>query len=294
MDSSRVPVPPHLPDRPEVRDDILNYYCEVQQFDNECGEILDILRARKLLDNTLVIMTSDNGWQMPRGLANCHDLGVRVPLAVHMPGKVRKGHVANEFVKLDDLFPTILEAAGLTPKATPAKSLWPLLNGRSDPARDHMFVERERHANVRRGDLSYPVRGLRTREYLYLRNLAADRYPAGDPELYWAVGPYGDADPSASKTLLTDPARREELSKYFELSFGKRPAEELYDLRHDPGQIDNVASNAEYAKIKALLSKRVDAWMRETGDPRASGWTDFFDKAPYSGARARPTSGQKN
>jgi arylsulfatase A-like enzyme len=168
----------------------------------------------------------------------------------------------------------VLEAAGLrAPAAMTAASLL------RSTGRDAMFVERERHANVRRGDLAYPVRGVRTRDWLYLRNIEPDRWPAGDPELYWAVGPYGDIDDSQSKRLLM--ASRPQ--PYFDLCMGKRPAEELYDLRSDPGQVRNIAERSK-AK-RAELAAMVDKWMRATEDPRANGRTDYWDKVPYYGAR---------
>jgi N-sulfoglucosamine sulfohydrolase len=287
LDASKVKVPPHVPDHPAVRDDILNYYCEVQQFDRECGTLLELLRDKKLLDNTLIVMTSDNGWQIPRGLANCYDLGVHVPMAIRWPGRARAGLVTDAFVSLADLFPTFLEAAGLPVPKVDGRSLAPLLAGKPQPAWDHMFLERERHANVRRGNLSYPVRGIRTRDYLYLRNLAPDRHPAGDPELYWAVGPYGDVDGTQTKSLITAADRPAAWQKFFDLSFGKRPAEELYDLRADPGQIHNVAGMPQHRALQQKLSQRVTEWMRATGDPRAKGWTDFWDKAPYSGYKVK-------
>jgi arylsulfatase A-like enzyme len=277
LDPKKVRVPAHLPDRAEVRDDILNYYCEVQQFDFECGQILDALKARGELDNTLVIMTSDNGWQIPRGLANCYDLGVRTPMAMRHPGLIKAGQVREDYVSIGDLAPTILETAGLSiPPAMTTRSLF------SAGRRNAMFVERERHANVRKGDLSYPVRGIRTPEYLYLRNFEPDRWPAGDPEFYWAVGPYGDVDDSPTKQLLM----KEKPQPYFDLCLGKRAPEELYVLKDDPDQVKNVASVQQYAKVKEALSKRVQDWMKSTGDPRATDpGTDFWDRAPYSGAR---------
>ncbi len=277
MDPAKVKVPGHLPDRAVVRDDILNYYCEVQQFDHECGEILKTLEARGELDNTLVVMTSDNGWQIPRGLGNCYDLGVRTPLAMRLPGRIRAGQVREDYVSFGDLAPTFLEAAGLPIPATmTASSLF------SAKRRDHMFVERERHANVRKGDLSYPVRGIRTAEFLYLRNFEPERWPAGDPEFYWAVGPYGDVDDSPTKQMLM----KEKPQPYFDLCLGKRPGEELYVVKDDPDQVKNVAEMPQFAKVKAELAAKVQAWMVATGDPRAKNpHTDFWDREPYSGAR---------
>ncbi|MBM3787205.1 MAG: sulfatase [Acidobacteria bacterium] len=276
VEESKISIPAHLPDDPAVRKDLVGYYQEIQQFDRECGEILTALEKAGELDRTLVVMTSDNGWQMPRGLANCYDLGVRIPLAMRLPAKIAAGSRRDDFVSIAALAPTILETCNLhAPKSMTARSLY------SGKRRNEVFLERERHANVRRGDLSYPVRGVRTREFLYLRNLEPDRWPAGDPEMYWAVGPYGDVDNSFSKLMLL--AKKPE--PYFSLIFGKRPAEELYDLRKDAGQVKNVAGEKEYAGVKRRLAARVDAWMKATADPRARGATGVWDKAPYSGRK---------
>ncbi len=277
MNPASVKVPAHLPNRKEVRDDILNYYCEVQNFDEECGKILEALALKGELNNTLVVMTSDNGWQIPRGLGNCYDLGVRTPLAIRHPGLLKAGEVREDYVSIGDLAPTFLQAAGLPiPAGMTAQSLL------GKQRRTEMFLERERHANVRKGDLSYPVRGIRTKDYLYLRNFEPDRWPAGDPEFYWAVGPYGDVDDSPSKQALM----KDKQQPYFDLCLGKRPAEELYVLKSDPDQVKNVASNPQFAKVKADLAARVQKWMVATKDPRATNpHTDFWDRAPYSGAK---------
>jgi N-sulfoglucosamine sulfohydrolase len=282
-----VTVPPYLPDHPAVRDDILNYYCEVQEFDREAGEALELLRARGLLDNTLIVMTSDNGWQMPRGLANLYDGGTHVPMAIRWGGHLPRGQKLDDFVTLTDLAPTFLEAAGLKPlPEMTGRSFLPLLRGEKQKDRDGVFLERERHANVRKGDLGYPMRGLRTREFLYILNLHPERWPAGDPELHFAVGPYGDVDRSQTKALILE-NQDADLKKYFQLSFAKRPQEELYDLTKDPGQIHNLASDPAQAEVLASLRDRVTQWMEQTEDPRARGATDFWDKAPYFGPPAK-------
>lgn len=274
-----VPTPPHLPPgSAEVREDIHGYYAEVEAFDAECGAILDTLRQRGQLDNTLIVMTSDNGWQIPRGLANCYDLGVRIPLAARFPARFAAGQVRHDFVTLAALAPTFLEAAGI-PRAAKSMTAHSLFAGHRND--DAVFLERERHANVRRGNLGYPIRGIRTRRYLYLRNLTPDRWPAGDPEFYWAVGPYGDVDNSLSKQMLL----RDKPQPYFDLCLGKRPFEELYDCEADPGQVKNLAADPAWAKVKAGLSRRVDEWMRKTADPRAAGATSYWDDVPYTGPK---------
>ena len=278
------PVPKHLPDNDAVREDIHGYYAEVEQFDRECGAILR--KVGEELENTLVAMTSDNGWQIPRGLANCYDLGVRIPMAMRLPGRLKAGEARNDFVSIADLAPTFLDAAGIAkPVAMTAASLFS-----SRRNNDEMFLERERHANVRRGNLSYPVRGVRTRRYLYLRNLNPDRWPAGDPEFYRAVGPYGDVDNSLSKQMLL----RDKPQPYFDLCFGKRPAEELYDCETDPDQVKNLASDPKLAKIKQELAAKVDRWMRESGDPRGKGQTNYWDDVKYTGPKFKGLPPPKN
>jgi arylsulfatase A-like enzyme len=290
LPAERVQVPAYLPDHPAVREDIRRYYAEVQQFDADCGAILDLLRDRNLAESTLVVLVGDNGWQLPRGLAHVYDAGTRVPLAIRWPGHAKAGHVADELVSFEDIAPTLLEAAGLTPSTKmTGTSMVHLLHGETDRSRDHVFIERERHANVRQGDLTYPCRSIRTREFLYVWNLHPERWPAGDPEAYWAVGPYGDVDWSFTKDLLIDPHRSPQLQRYFELGFGKRPEEELYDLRTDPAETVNVAADPTYAATCAELRQRVQTWMRDTGDPRADGETDLFDKAAYFGRKAPET-----
>ena len=281
-------VPAFLPDTPEVRSDILDYYYEVERIDREAGAIIAALERAGQLDNTLIVWTADNGLPFPRAKANLYDGGTHVPLAIRLPGKVKGGRTLDDFVVLTDLAPTLLEAAGLKP--TPGmtgRSLMTLLAGQRQPGRDKVFLERERHANVRRGDLSYPARAIRTQDYLYIRNFRPDRWPAGDPEMYFAVGEFGDIDGSPSKDLLlarqSDPA----IARYFNLATAKRPGEELYDLRKDPGQINSVAMKEEYARAKKDLRAALDQWMRDTGDPRITTDDDRWDKYPYFGNPAK-------
>ena len=283
----QVVVPPNLPDTPEVRRDMLDYYYEVERLDRDLGAVLKTLEAAGQLDNTLVVVTSDNGMPFPRAKANLYGFGTHEPLAVRWPGKAKAGQVRDEFVVLTDLAPTFLEATGLKPLAAmTGRSILPLCQGQAARDRAQVFLERERHANVRRGDLSYPARAVRTREFLYIRNLRPERWPAGDPEMYFAVGPFGDIDGGPSKDLLLAKRGDAALARYFKLACDKRPAEELYDLRKDPGELNNVASKAEYAAAKKKLRAQLDKWMQTTGDARANPQTDndYWDRVPYFGA----------
>lgn len=283
-----VVVPGFLPDTMEVRNDILDYYSEVERLDREAGEILEILEDAGQLDNTLVVFTADNGMPFPRAKANLYDGGTRVPLAVRYPGRIKAGATIDDFVVLTDLAPTVLEAAGLTPNSEmTGRSLLSLMSGRPQAGRDKVFLERERHAQVRRGDLSYPARAVRTKDYLYIRNLRPDRWPAGDPEVYVSVGAFGDIDGGPSKTVVVGGKSDPAMARYFALATAKRPAEELYDLRKDPHQLENVAAKPEYGRAKGTLRTALDDWMRKTADPRVATDDDRWDKYPYFGGPAK-------
>lgn len=279
-----VKVPPYWPDVAQVRGDILDYYFEVERFDREVGELLAALERAGELDNTLVIITSDNGAPFPRAKANLYDAGTRVPLAIRWPKGFKAGKARDEFVSLTDLAPTILEAAGLTPPSEmTGRSILPLAQGKSVAGRDRVFLERERHANVRRGDASYPCRAIRTKDFLYIWNVEPDLWPAGDPELYHSVGPYGDVDDSPTKQYILNYKDSASGKKFYNWSFAKRPGEELYDLRKDPHQLQNVAGKKEYAREQERLAKDLLTWMQQTGDPRASSEEDPWSEYPYYG-----------
>jgi arylsulfatase A-like enzyme len=273
-----------------VRSDILDYYLEVERFDNEVGGLLRQLERAGKLDNTIVVMTGDNGWPFPRSKANLYDSGTRQPFAVRWPAAVRGGRVLDDFVTLADLAPTFLEAAGLKPSPDmTGRSLLGLLAGAEQPgSRTAAFVERERHANVRRGDLGYPARAIRTMDFLYIRNFRPDRWPAGDPELYFAVGPFGDCDGSPTKDWFLLHKSEPGIARLFHLAFEKRSAEELYDIRKDPYQMINVAGQPGYAEPQKRMREQLDRWMKETADPRAISDDDRWDKYPYFGERANP------
>jgi len=289
-----VEVPPCLPDSEIVRKDLCDYYLEVQRFDREVGELLDLLRATGEIDRTLVVVTGDNGLPFPRCKSNLYDGGTRVPLAMRWPARVKGGRVVEDFVSLQDLAPTFLEAAGLTPPAAmTGRSLLHILvsdsAGRIDPARDHILTGKERHAWVRKGGLGYPCRAIRTRDFLYIRNFKPDRWPAGDPvaggEPYYPNRGYGDIDDSPSKTYMMEHREEPDVRRLFELTFEKRPAEELYDLQKDPNQLHNVAADPAYGDIRGKLASTLMAELRATGDPRVTGGGDAFDGYPYYGGR---------
>ena len=284
-----VQVPACFPDSLTVRTDICDYYWEVQRFDRQAGEILKALEDKGELENTLVVITSDNGMPFPRCKCNLYDMGTHVPLAVRWASEVKGPRVVEDFISLSDLAPTFLEAAGLAiPHEMTGRSFLDILTsgkqGRVDPKRDSVLTGKERHVICRPGKAGYPMRAIRTHDFLYIRNLKPDRWPMGEPEVkegYWPAVPYGDIDDSPTKRYMMEHRDEPAVKKLFELGFDKRPAEELYDLRKDPAELNNIADDPRYTKIKAELSSALTAQLKAAKDPRVVGGGDAFDEYPW-------------
>jgi N-sulfoglucosamine sulfohydrolase len=289
-------VPKCLPDSPEVRGDLLDYALEIDWFDTHLGRIMKMLEKAGELDNTVIAVTGDNGLPFPRCKANLYDCGTHVPLAVRWGAAVKGGREVHDFISLADLAPTFLEAAGLkAASAMTARSFVDVLTsskaGWVDPKRERVFVGRERHTAAQpEGVAGYPMRAIRTRDYLYIRNYKPDRFPAGADI---AGSEFRDIDNGPTKEFMvehrTDPA----VANLFELGFGKRPAEEIYDLRKDPGELRNAAAGPSLTQMKAKLSAELDAQLKAWNDPRALGQGDVFDGYPMQSAAEGRKAGKK-
>ena len=290
--------PPFLPDRPEIRADILDYAAEIEHFDRHLGRILDHLEVAGELDSTLVIVTSDNGMAFPRAKANCYEYGAHMPLAIRWADSVPAGREVQDLVGFVDLTATILEAAGVAiPESAglAGKSIHGLLTGGGagliEPDRDGVYFARERHSSSRYENGTYPQRALRTHDHLYIRNFEPDRYPAGDPQKYdepGKLGPmhggYHDIDASPSLTFLVEHRDDPEIRPFFLMAVDKRPAEELFDIRKDPGCLRNLAGDPAFEPIRQKLATRLEEYLAKTGDARVRGnggvWESYKRYSP--------------
>ena len=287
IDPAAVTVPPYLPDAPAVRRDIANYYAEVQRFDREVGAVLEQVEQAGELDNTIVAISGDHGWPFPRGKSHLYDAGSRVPLVIRWPDGAVGGRVVSDFVSLIDLAPTFLEAAGLEPPAQmQGRSLLKLLRAerasRVEAHRSHVILAKERHHGLSRPDSAgYPTRAIRTEQFLYIRNIEPGRWPAGSPRVSSSQWIFSDTDDGPTKRWMIDHADDPTVRPLFLLAFGKRPAEELYDLRTDPHQMHNVADDPDYAMVRDHLARTLEQELRALEDPRMLGGAERFDDYPY-------------
>ena len=312
-DSLKGKVPPFLPDIPIMREDLADYLGEVLAFDAAVGVLLDELESRELLDKTLLVVSGDHGAPgFPNGKCNLYDFGTHVALMAMWPGKVPPGRVVDDFVSLPDLAPTFLEAGGVdVPAVMTARSLMPLLtsnkSGQIDSTRTAAFTGRERHVDTAQKDFTpYPMRAIRTKDFLYVRNFQPKRWPMGDAPGFGndesnadlddyvqlrenTRHAFADLDASPAKAEIITRRNEEPIKRYLDIAVGQRPLEELYDLRTDPHQTQNVADNPKYSEAREQLWKRLRTKLQETGDPRLIENGRFYETTPMiDPASARP------
>lgn len=295
-------MPAYLPDVPEVREDLADYFGEIEAWDNGIGVLLAALDKSGERDNTLIVISGDHGAPgFPHGKCNLYGFGTGVSLAISGPG-VKGGRVVDDFVNLTDLAPTYLEAAGVeVPEVMTGRSLWPVLksteSGLVDKTRTWVVTGRERHVEIARADYSpYPQRAIHTADHLFIINFRPDRYPLGDPYGLDSDNPptaeeittttratHPDEDAGPTKAWLVGQRNSPEWKAHYEWVYGKRPMYELYDLKKDPHETKNVADDPAYASIKAELEKRLMDELSRTGDPRLVDNGKFFETPPMSG-----------
>ncbi len=299
-------MPGFLPDVHDVREDAADYLGECMATDVGLGILIEELEYRDLLNNTLLVVSGDHGIPgMPRAKCNLYDIGCEVALAVRWPGHVAAGRTIEDFVNLMDLAPTFCEAGGIEPPATmTARSLLPLLgagaNGQVEAERDHVVCGRERHiAHARKGMLPYPQRSIRTRDFIYIINFEPDRWPMGDPVgldgaddrpepsiedlTHDTFATFRDMDASPTKAWLISHREEHDVEPLYDLAFGKRPREELYDLRSDPDYLNNVAAEPAYEQIRANLERRLLRILETQADPRLTEQPCRYEYEPYAG-----------
>ncbi len=276
----RVKVPPFLPDTPEVRQDFIDYAFEIEWFDKHVGQMVKILEEKGLLEDTLILVTSDNGMPFPRVKGQMYENDFNLPCIVYHKNEIKPGTESDALVSFTDIGPTFLDGAGL--KSHPqmvGKSLLPLFRQEEDYLENEVvYMAKERHDLGRLDDKAYPVRVIRDKDYLYIMNLKPELWPSGNPETGFT-----NCDSSVTKDEVLR-RHQEGYSYYFDLCFGKRPYEELYFIEDDPYCMQNLANQESLSDQKNKLKNQLVKALLETQDPRMTGQGDCFDTYAYIGA----------
>ena len=309
-DALKGKLPAFLPDVPVVREDLADYLGEVQALDAAMGVLLEELDRAGERSKTLIAISGDHGAPgFPHGKCNLYGFGTGVSLIIAGAG-VQGGRVVDDMVTLPDLAPTFLEAGGVKPPAVmTGRSLWNVLKsdrqGQVEPTRTWVVAGRERHVEIARPDYSpYPQRALRTQDHVLIVNFKPERWPLGNPyrldgadeptfdevaQTTFVTLPDDDAGPT--KAWFVGARKAPEWSALFEKFYGRRPMFELYDLKTDPHEMNNVAESPAYAAVRKEMTERLFTILRETGDPRMLEEGKYFETPPLAGPL--PNQGQK-
>ncbi|HET8736423.1 MAG TPA: sulfatase [Pricia sp.] len=283
--------PPYWPDTETTRKDLLDYAYEIEDTDKHIGKIMETLRKRGLLENTLIVVTSDHGMPFPRVKGDQYENANHIPMAMLWKGKMTaEERKVDDYVSFIDLAPTFLDAAGVewrTSGMHPAagKSLMNIIvsgeSGQIEPERDFVLVGKERHDPGRPGDVGYPIRGIHKNDMLYIKNYETDRWPSGNP-----VTGYLNTDASPTKTEILNLRRKGE-KKFWKLNFGKRVEEELYDIDKDPFCMNNLAQDPAYTVQKESLKTEMETRLSAQGDLRMQGYGHLYEQHPFVKGRGR-------
>lgn len=275
-------VPVFWPDNEAVRNDLLDYGYEIEYYDAQIGRMLAELEVRGLLDNTLVVVTSDNGMPFPRCKANDYEYANHMPCAMMWGRGIRNpGRTVDAYVSFIDMAPTFLELAGADGeragmKSIAGKSLKGFLDDkpgrRERERRREIILGRERDDYGRPQNQGYPIRAIIRDDVLLIWNVKPHLLPAGNPE----TG-YMDVDGSPTKSAILDMKRSGTETRFWELSFGIRLEYELYDLTADPYCMNNLAEHPQMAETRRELTAALEEHLTRQGDPRMSGNGDCFD-----------------
>ena len=247
----QVRVPPYLPDTLEVRRALAGYYTAAARLDRGVGLVLEALKQSGRTDDTIVMFVSDHGPGFAFAKSTLYDAGTRVPMIVRWPGVTKPATTIDELVSFVDVYPTFLQIAGIEiPATVQGESFLPLLRGQRQPQRVAVFFSHTDNARSK-----YPMRGVRTAKYKYIRNFTPDA-----PIIAILMGRASWT--SLVKTAASDAKIAARVNAYLH-----RPAEELYLIQDDPYELKNIIGEPSAAEDLTRLRKMVREWMTATGDP---------------------------
>jgi arylsulfatase A-like enzyme len=261
-DPASLKLPAHLPDRPGVREQLADYCAEVNRVDHTIAGVLEVLKKRGLMENTITIFCGDNGMAMPHGKGSLYDPGSNVPFLVRWPGVVKPGSDSRALISAEYLAPTLLAAAGLEPGSKMSGvSFLPLLKGETHTPRKHLFIERGPHGSA-------PVQADMTNAgYDLARAVRSDRFKLIYNCTPWL--PYSPVDSAGGQAWkqMQEANAAGKLPPGMSATYftSPRPVYELYDLEADPGELNNLSGNPQLAATErelrtALAEKMILDW----------------------------------
>ena len=269
-DPAKLTLPPYFIDTPETREHWARYLTDITGMDEEMGRLYDFAR-RELGDNFIFLFTSDHGGQWPRGKWNLYDSGTRVPMVVVWPEQIEAGVRTDAMVSWVDIIPTLIAlAGGQTSDDIDGRSFADVLLGKATSHRSRILT-----THTGDGVMNiFPMRSVRVGDYKYIHNLRADAYHTNHSDRLRkdGAGAYWDSWDQAAKT---DRRAAEIVNRYY-----TRPSEELFDLKLDPLELNNLADDPRYENKLADLKRILAQWTTEQGDELAAHREPYLTTGP--------------
>ncbi len=266
IDRDGITLPPVIHDNPITRKTFAGYLAEIAALDKEVGEVLALLEETGQADNTLVMFSSEQGWDFAFGKWTNYDVGVRSALLARWPGRIKSGVETDALVQIADVVPTFIVAGGGDPAVhkLDGVSFLGVLQGKTDKHRRYVYGL---HNNVPEGN-PYPIRSIRDDEFHFLLNLKHDqRY---HEKHLMTEGLAKRYDLQWWQALSDAAAKGDATATKLYNKYHRRPAEELYRVDEDPWEMNNLADKPEFANVKKRLRAELGRWMSQQNDPGAS------------------------
>jgi len=253
-DPAKLKLPPYFVDTEETRIDLSKYLAEITYYDGQVGESLALLEKHSVVENTLVIVVSEQGSSFPFGKWTCYDTGLQSALVARWPGKIPAGSVNPALIEYVDIAPTFVEAAGGRPvPILDGRSLLPVFSGGRQHHKDYVYGEMTTRGIINGSD-TYGIRSIRSNEFKYIWNFT--------PEIaFQNACTQSKVFISWKNEAATNPRAAKLVHRY-----QHRPGEELYRVSEDPYELKNIADDPRYREVRQNLRAKLLAWMEAMGD----------------------------
>lgn len=259
-DPKKIELPPYFVDTEETRNTIVNYYAEINHLDQSVGKVRQLLSGLDLDDNTVLVFTSEQGNALPFAKWTCYDNGLQTAFLVRWPGKIRAGSVSDAMIEYVDVTPTLIDiAGGSLPGTLDGKSFLPVLMGEKDKHKSYVYGLQTTRG-IRNGSPHYGIRTIRSEKYKYILNLHFDQAFQNN------VTKQKNPDWTSFWLTWEEKARTDKNADKLVTKFQHRPEVEFYDIQKDPFELNNLASQHEYAAEMKKMRALLDSWMKEQGD----------------------------
>jgi N-sulfoglucosamine sulfohydrolase len=271
-DANKLSVPPYWVDTPELRKEMVKYYAEVTNFDSLVGRVRTELEKRNLWENTIFIVCSEQGTQLPFAKWTCYDNGLHIGMVLRWPGLSKEGSVVEEMVSIADITPTLVQELGgdLKQGDCDGENIASLITGNGEPVHQYVYGAFTNCRIMDNRDRIFPIRSIRDKRYSLIFNPNSKNEITSNITLSRALEilksdqkKKANLDPASSWVTKANLTTAE---KKLVHKLHHRAEYELYDLRNDPFELVNLIGDPKFKKVGHRLKQALHKKLGELGD----------------------------